>query len=86
MLLVENLQVFAGLEANCFAGGDGDLGAGARIATDAGFAGLYGEDAEAAQFDTVAIAERLLHGFEDSVYGGLCLGSGKAGALNYPLD
>ena len=34
------VQLFAGLEANGLAGSDGDLGAGARIAADAGFARL----------------------------------------------
>ncbi len=84
--LAEGLEVFAWLEADGFAGGDGDLGTGTWVASDAGFAGLDGEDAEAAEFDTVATAQSLLHGFEDGVHGGLCLGPWKAGALNYPLD
>ena len=84
--LVEELKIFAGLEADGFAGGDGDFGAGAGVAADAGFAGLDGEDAEAAEFDAVACAQGLLHGFEDGVHGGFCLGARKAGAFNDPLD
>jgi len=85
-VLVENLEVFAWLEADGFAGGDGDLGASARVAADAGFARLYGEDAEAAELDAVAVAEGFLHGFKDGIDGGLRLGTWKAGALDYPLD
>jgi hypothetical protein len=84
--LIEDLEIFSGLKANSFAGSDGDLGTGARIASNAGFAGLDSEDAETAQFDAVAVGEGFLHGFEDSVHGGFCLGTGKAGALDYPLD
>ncbi len=85
-MLAEGLEVFAGFEANGFAGGDGDFSAGTRIATDAGFAGFDGEDAEAAQFDSVAAAKGVLHGFKYSVHGGLSLGPWKASAFNYPLD
>jgi dCTP deaminase len=59
------LKFFAGFEADGFAGGDADFFAGARVAADAGFAGLDAEDAEAAEFDALAAAESLLEGFED---------------------
>jgi hypothetical protein len=84
--LAERLEILARLEANGFAGRNGDFGAGARIATNSGFARLDGEDAKATQFDTVATAQSVLHRFEDSVHGGLRLGPWKAGTLNYPLD
>src|SRR5579863_6680489 len=58
------LQFFFGLEADGFAWRDVDLFAGARIAANAGLAGLDAEDAEAAQFDTLAAAERVLERFE----------------------
>jgi hypothetical protein len=74
--LIEDLEVFAGLEADGFARGDGDLGAGARVAADAGLAGLDSEDAEAAELDAVSFAEGGLHGFKDAVHGGLGLGAG----------
>lgn len=51
---VESVQLFAGLEANGFAGGDADLGAGAGIATDSGFPWTDAEDAEAAELDAVS--------------------------------
>ena len=51
------MKVFAGLEADCLARGDGDLSAGAGIASYAGLAGLDGEDAEAAKLDTIAFDE-----------------------------
>jgi len=59
------LQFFAGLEADGFAGRDADFFAGARVAADAGFAGLDAEDAEATELDALAAAESLLEGFED---------------------
>jgi len=84
--LAERLEVFARLEADSLARSNGDFGAGARISSDAGLAGLDGEDAKAAEFDAVATAQGLLHGFKDGVHGGFCLGPWKAGALNYSLD
>jgi hypothetical protein len=84
--LAERLEILARLEANGFAGGNGDLGTGARITSNTGFAGLDGEDAEAAELDTVAAAQGVLHRFKNSVHGGFCLRPWKACALNYPLD
>ncbi len=84
--LAEYLEFFAGLEADGLAGGDGYLGAGARVAADACLAGFDAEDAEAAEFDAVAVREGLLHGFKDGVNGGLGFGAGKSGALHYTLD
>ena len=84
--LAERLEILAWLKTDSLAGRNGDLGAGAWITSDAGFAGLDGEDAKAAEFNTVATAQGFLHGFEDGVHGGLCLGPWKAGAFNYPLN
>jgi hypothetical protein len=84
--LFENVEVFAGLEADGFAGGDGDLCAGAGVASDAGFTRLDGEDTEAAEFDAVALCEGLLHGFEDGVHGGLGLGSNQSCAFYHSLN
>jgi hypothetical protein len=84
--LAERLEVLARLEANGLAGGDGDLGTCARISSDTGLARLDGEDAEAAELDTVAAAQGVLHRFKNSVHGGFCLRPWKACALNYPLD
>jgi hypothetical protein len=84
--LIEDLEVFAGLEADGFARGDGDLGAGARVAADAGLAGLDSEDAEAAELDAVAGSEGALHRLEDGVDGGFCLDAWEAGAFDHSLD
>ena len=46
--LVEEVQLFAWLEADGFARCDADFGASAGVAADARLAGLDGEDAEAA--------------------------------------
>ena len=80
------MELFAWFEADGFAGGDGDFGSGAWVAADAGFAGLDGEDTEAAEFDTVAFSERLLHGFEDGVDGVFGLGANESGAIDDPLN
>ena len=58
------MQLFAGLETDCFAWGDRDLSAGAWIASDAGLAWLYGEDPEASQFNSVARDKGLFHAVE----------------------
>jgi hypothetical protein len=83
--LVQQVELFTGLEADCLARSDGDFGAGARIAADAGFARLDGKDAEAAKFDAITGDKSLLHAFEDGVYRSLCFGSWQAGAFNNPL-
>src|SRR6185437_12881589 len=80
------MQLFAGFEADSFAGRDAHLGAGTRIAPDAGFAGLDCEYAEAAKFDAIARDERLLHAVEDRVDGVLRLGPGKSGPIHDALD
>ena len=46
-----------------------------------GLAGLHVEYAKAAQFDSVALFERLLHGFEDSLDRHLGFGFGDAGPV-----
>jgi hypothetical protein len=69
------LEFFAGFEADGFAGRDADFFAGARVATDAGFAGLDAEDAEAAELDTLAAAESLFQGIENGFDGLLGFGA-----------
>jgi hypothetical protein len=63
------LELFAGFEADGFAGRDADFFAGARVAANAGFAGLDTEDAEAAEFDALAAAESLFERFENGFDG-----------------
>ena len=69
------LELFAGFEADGFAWGDADFFAGTRVATDAGFAGLDAEDAEAAEFDALAAAKSSLQGIENGFDGLLGFGA-----------
>src|SRR5271169_5135170 len=62
----ERLEFLAWLEAHSLTGRDVDLLSGARVAADARLARFDVEDAEAAQFDALSTAERILHGFEDA--------------------
>ncbi len=64
---VEEVEFLAWLEADGFAGGDGDFGSGARVAANAGLAGAHIEDAKAAQFNAIAGGEGLLQAFENYV-------------------
>lgn len=83
--LVQQMQLFAGLETDGFAGGDGDLGSCPWVAANAGFSRLDGKDAEAAKFNAVTSDECLFHALEDSVHRSLCFCTWQAGALNNPL-
>ncbi len=80
------MKILSRLETDGFSRGDRDFGAGAWVASDARLARLDGEDAESAELNAVSFGERLLHGFEDRVYGGFGLGADEAGALDDSLD
>ena len=69
-----------------FARRDRHFRAGARIAADAGFARFHGEDAEAAQFDAVALLQRALHLLEHGLHGHLGFGLGDAGLVDDFVD
>jgi hypothetical protein len=86
MDLVHQVELFAGLEADGLAGCDGDLGTGAGIASDAGFAGFYREDAETAQFYTVTLPESGLHGVEDYVDSGFRFGARESCTFDHSLN
>lgn len=79
------MQLFAGLEADRFAGSDRNFGARSRIATDAGLPGFDSENAKAAEFDAVAGDESSFHALEDRVNGGLRFRPWQASSLNHPL-
>jgi hypothetical protein len=83
--LGEKVQLFAGLEANGLAGGDGDFGSGAGVAPYASFARFDGEYAESAKLDAITCNESLLHAVEDCVNGIFCLCPWQTGAFNNPL-
>jgi len=66
-LLLQRLQILAGLEPHSFSWRDVDLRAGARIAADAGLARFYREDAEATQLNPIVGFECILHAVEDRI-------------------
>jgi hypothetical protein len=78
---LERLQFLAGLKAHCFSGRDADFLAGARIAADAGLSGAHVEHTEAAQFNSLAFAKRVLHGSKDGFDGLLRFGPAHSGLV-----
>lgn len=86
LLPVEQMQFLAGLEADCFARRDTHLGAGTRIAPNAGFARPNIEDAEAAQFDSLPFGKRSFQGFEDRVHRRFSLIPLQPGTLNHLMN
>ena len=74
--LVEQMQFFARLETDSAAGSDRHFGSGSWVASDAGFARLYAEDAKSAQLDAIACGESILHAEEDGIDGRLGLDPG----------
>ncbi|MGA8035285.1 MAG: hypothetical protein WA823_15880 [Candidatus Acidiferrales bacterium] len=63
------LQFFAGLESNRLARRNAHLLPGSGVPADAGLARLHIKNAEAAQFDTVAAAQGILHRLENGLDG-----------------
>src|SRR5271168_4564911 len=87
----EALQFFAGFESHGFARGNADFFAGAWVATNAGFAGLDAEDAEAAEFNALAAAEGHFERLEDGLdsllrFGAADIRRGHDGVYNVQLD
>lgn len=80
------MQFLAWLETHSLAGCDAYLGAGTRVAANAGFAGADAENAKSAQFDALAGGKSLLEALEDGIHRGFCLGAGQARALDYVMD
>src|SRR5260370_42008606 len=69
LCLFDSLKLFAGLEADGFAGGNVDLFAGAGIAADACLARLQDKDAEAAEYTAQSAAKSLRTPIEDGFLG-----------------
>lgn len=84
--LSQGVQLFAGLEADGFAWGDADFGAGPGVTADACFASSNAENTEAAELDALAGCQGFFQSFEDCVH--RCLGfcTGKSGALDYMMN
>jgi len=76
------VEFLARLESDGLSRRDADLGSGAWIASDTGFARTDAEDAKSAQLNAVARGEGLLEAFKDGIYGGLSLGPRQAGSLD----
>jgi len=85
-VLIQQVELFSGFEADGFAGSDRDFGAGARVAAYPGLAGFYGKYAKTAQFNAIAVSKGILHGLEDCVYSRFRLGTRKTCAFYYALD
>lgn len=84
--LLEGLELFARLEANGASRRDIDLFARTRVAADACFARLDGEDAKATQLDAIAAGESTFHRAEDGIDCSLRLDPRKTCAFDNPLD
>jgi hypothetical protein len=82
----DGVQFLAGLEPYRFAGSDADLGSGAGIAANAGFASADTEYTKSAQFDALTRSQSLLQALEDRVNGCFGLGAWQAGALDYVMN
>ena len=83
-LLLQRLQILAGLEPYGFPWRDVDFGAGARIAPDAGLAGANVKDPKTAQLDAVSFGQGSLHTLEYGFDGQFGFGLRDAG-LRYDL-
>jgi hypothetical protein len=80
------MQFLAWLEAHGFTRCDAHLGASAGITANAGFAGADAENAKSAQFDALTGGQGLFQALENGIHRSLCLGAGKAGALDNMMD
>jgi hypothetical protein len=79
----ERLQLLARFESHGLAGRDADFLAGARVPANACLSRANVKHAEAAQFDSLPLAESALHGFEDRFDGLFGLGSAYACFVHY---
>ena len=79
--LVQQVQFFARLEADSPAGSNWHFSASSGVASDAGFARFYAEDAKSTQFDAIASGKSILHAEEDGIDGGLGLHPRKPSAF-----
>jgi hypothetical protein len=80
--LLQRLKFLTRLETHGLAGRNGNLRAGARIAANACFSGLDGEDAEPAKFNAITLFECPLHFAEDSFHGHFGLGFRDSGLID----
>ena len=84
--LLQSLQFLTGFETHGLPGGNGNLGAGARIAADSGLPRLDVEHAETAQLDPVTLLERLFHLFKYGLDRHFSLGLGNSSLVDNFVD
>lgn len=80
------MELFPGLETNCFTRGDADFGACPRVTADACLARTNIEDPEAPQLDPLTFSERTLERLEDGVDSSLSLVALQTGAFNHLVN
>ena len=66
-LLLQRLQILAGLEAYGFSWRDVDFGSGPGVASDTGLPRFYRENAEATQLNPIVGFKCILHAVEDRI-------------------
>ena len=86
LLVIQQVQLFARLEAHRFARRDAHFGSRARVAADPGFARADVEHAKAAQFDALAFREGALQGFKHRIDSGFGLVALEPCSLNNLVD
>jgi hypothetical protein len=86
LLAVEEMEFLAGFEANGLAWRDADLGAGAGIAADTGFAGTDVEDTKAAELNTLALSKGSFKGLEYRIDSGFGFVALQAGPFNHLVN
>ncbi len=79
------MQLLAGLEADGFAGGDGDFSAGAWVSPDSGLSRLDSEDTKTTKLDAISFNQRPFHAFKDGIDRCFGLGARQSGAFDNPL-
>jgi hypothetical protein len=67
LLLLQRLQILAGLEAYGFSWRDVDFGSGPWVTSDTGLARFYRKNSEAAQLNPIVGFKCILHAVEDRI-------------------
>src|SRR5436305_8111107 len=84
--LVYGLQLFAWLEAHCFAGRNIDFSPGARVASDARFARTNIKDSKSTQLNALTFSQGLLHALEHGLHRHFGFGFGDTGFRDYFIN
>src|SRR5262249_20586852 len=84
--LVDGLQLLPRFKAYRLSRRNTDLGPGARIAPNAGFARTHIENAKSTQLNALPLGQGFLHAFKDCFHGQLGLRLGDAGFVDHFVD